>query len=148
MLIDLVLPIMFKERIKTLAGIGRAWALVKANKGNFAVYILIKIGLGIGAGIAYTILAIGAAIVLLIPIVLVVVVLYSLHKGLPAEAVLPYWIITGIILTPVCLFIIYCLIALNLPFAVFFRSMSMKFLEKLDPQYALIPSEKQVAAQQ
>ncbi|MDD5271004.1 MAG: hypothetical protein PHE80_07470 [Candidatus Omnitrophica bacterium] len=148
MLIDIVLPIMFKDRIKTLAGIGRAWALVKANKGNFTVYILIKIGLGIGAGIAYTIVAIGAAIVLLIPIALVAAALYFLSKVLPAAAVLPYWIITGVILTPICLFIFYCLMALNLPFAVFFRSMSIKFLEKLDPQYALIPSEKQVAAQQ
>lgn len=148
MLIDMALPIMFKDRSRTLAGIGKAWALVRANKGNFTVYILIKIGLGIGAGIAYTIAAIGAAIVLLIPIVLVVVALYFLSKGLPAEALLPYWIITGVILTPICAFLFYCLMALNLPFAVFFRSMSMKFLEKLDPQYALIPSEKQVAAQQ
>jgi len=148
MLIDLVLPIMFKDRIKTLAGIGRAWALVKANKGNFTVYILVKIGLGIGAGIAYMIAAIGAAIVVLIPVVLIGVALYFLSKGLPATAVLPYWIIAGVILTPICVFLFYCLMSLNLPFAVFFRSMSMKFLEKLDPQYALIPSEKPVAAQQ
>ncbi len=148
MLIDLTLPIMYKDRIKTLAGIAKSWAIVKANKGNFVVYILIKIGLGIGAGIAYTIAAIGAAIVVLIPVVLVVVALYFLSKVLPAAAVLPYWIITGVILTPICVFLFYCLMSLNLPFAVFFRSMSMKFLEKLDPQYVLIPSEKQVAAQQ
>lgn len=148
MLVDLVLPIMYKDRVRTLAGIGKAWAIVKANKGNFVVYILIKIGLGIGAGIAYMLVFIGAAIVVMIPIVLIVVALYFLSKGLPATAVLPYWIITGAILTPVCVFLFYCLMSLNLPFAVFFRSMSMKFLEKLDPQYALIPSEKQVAAQQ
>lgn len=148
MLIDLVLPIMFKDRIRTLAGIGKAWALVKANKGNFTVYLLIKMGLAIGAGIVYMLVFIAAAILVLIPLVLIVVALYFLSKTLPAAAVLPYWIISGVILTPVCVFLLYCLTALNLPFAVFFRSMSMKFLEKLDPQYALIPSEKQVAAQQ
>jgi len=148
MLIDLVLPIMYKDRIKALAGIGKAWALVKANKGNFVVYLLIKIGLGIGAGITFMLAFIAAGIVLLIPVVLVVVALYFISKTLPAAALLPYWVIAGVILTPIVIFLLFCLSSLNLPFAVFFRSMSMKFLEKLDPQYALIPSEKQVAAQQ
>jgi hypothetical protein len=148
MLVDLVLPIMYKDRITTLGGIGKAWALVKANKGNFAVYLLIKIGLGIGAGIAYILAFIAGVIILLIPLVLIGVALYFLSMAIPATALLPYWIIVGVILTPVCVFLLFCLTALNLPFAVFFRSMSMKFLEKLDPQYALIPSEKQVAAQQ
>jgi hypothetical protein len=148
MMTDLALPIMYKDRIKALAGIGKAWALVKANKGNFVVYLLIKIGLGIGAGIAFMLAFIAAGIVLLVPVVLVVVALYFISKALPAAAVLPYWVIAGVILTPIVIFLLFCLSSLNLPFAVFFRSMSMKFLEKLDPQYALIPSEKQVAAQQ
>lgn len=148
MLIDLVLPIMYKDRVKALAGIGKAWALVKANKGNFVVYLLIKIGLGIGAGIAFMLAFIAVGIVLLIPVVLVAVALYFISKALPAAALLPYWVTAGVILTPAVIFLLFCLSSLNLPFAVFFRSMSMKFLEKLDPQYALIPSEKQVAAQQ
>ena len=144
--IDLVLPIMYKEKIKILASWGKAWALVKKNAGNFAVYILIKIGFGIGAGIVYFLAFIILFIIFLIPVALLVFALWLIAKVIPAAAVIAYWAVCGVVLTPVCLFLLYCLIALNLPFAVFFRTYSLKFLERLDPQYALIKTEKPVAA--
>lgn len=143
---DLVLPIMYKEKTGVLAAWGKAWALVKKNAGNFTVYILIKIGLGIGAGIVYLLAFIIGFIVVVIPVGLLVFALWFISKMMPSAAILPYWIFFGVILTPVCLFLLYCLIALNLPFAVFFRTYSLKFLERLDPQYALIKTEKPVAA--
>ena len=145
--IDLVLPIMYKENTKILAAWGKAWTLVKNNAGNFAVYILIKIGLGIGAGIVYLLAFIIGFIIVVIPVALLVFVPWLISRTMPAAAILPYWVIIGVILTPVCLFLLYCLMALNLPFAVFFRAYSLKFLERLDPQYALIKTEKPVAAQ-
>jgi len=145
-MIDLVLPIMYKEKIKILAAWGKAWALVKKNVGNFAVYILIKIGLGIGAGLVYALAFIICFIIVLIPVGLLGLAFWLLGKVIPVAAVIPYWIVAGLILTPICLFLLYCLIALNLPFAVFFRTYSLKFLERLDPQYALIKTEKPVAA--
>jgi len=148
MVVDLALPIMYKDRIRVLAGIGKAWDIVKANKGNFLVYLLIKLGLGIGAGIAYLVVFIIGLLIALVPMILLSVVLYFISMALPAGAVLAYWVIVGIILTPVAFFLLYCLLALNVPFAVFFRTMSMKFLERLDPNYALIPSEREVAPQQ
>lgn len=146
--VDFVLPIMYKERLRILSAWGKAWALVRKNIWNFAVYVLIKIGLGIGAAIAYLVIFIAAFLIIAVPIVLLIVALYFLSKAVPPAAVMPYYITVGAILTPVCLFLLYCLMALNLPFAVFFRSYSMKFLERLDPQYALIQTEKQVAPQQ
>lgn len=146
--IDFVLPIMYKENIKILAAWGKAWEIIKKNAGNFVVYTLIKIGLGIGAGIVYFLAFIIGFIAVAIPIALLVVALYFLSKALPAAAAVPYWMVVGLILTPVCLFLFYCLIAINLPFAVFFRTYGLKFLERLDPQYAFIKTEKPVAAQQ
>ncbi|MDD5546093.1 MAG: hypothetical protein PHO67_02885 [Candidatus Omnitrophica bacterium] len=146
--VDLVIPIMYKERIRVLAAWGKAWALVKRNAGNLIVYILIKMGLGIAAGIAYILAFIAGFIIVAIPVALVVLVLWFIQKTVPGIAILPYWIFFGVVLTPVCLFLLYCLMALNLPFAVFFRTYSLKFLEKLDPRYALIKTEKPVAPQQ
>ena len=146
--VDLAMPIMYKERIRTLAAWGKAWPLVKKNAGNFTVYILIKIGLGMGAGIVYLLAFIAGFIIVAIPVALVVLALWLITKTVPHIAILPYWIFFGVILTPVCMFLLYCLMALNLPFAVFFRTYSLKFLEKLDPQYAFIKTEKPVAAQQ
>lgn len=145
--VDLAVPIMYKERIRTLAAWGKAWALVRKNAGNFIVYILIKIGLGMGAGIVYILAFIIGFIIVLIPLALLVFVLWLISKMVPVAAIIPYWIFFVMILTPVCIFLLYCLMALNLPFAVFFRSYSLKFLERLDPQYALIKTEKPVAAQ-
>ena len=145
--IDLVLPIMYRERIRTLAAWGKAWALVRKNVGNLIVYILIKVGLGIGAGIAYLLLFIAGFIVVVIPMGLIAFALWLISKTMPAAAIFPYWLVIGLILTPVCIFLLYCLMALNLPFAVFFRTYSLKFLERLDPQYAFIKTEKPVAAQ-
>lgn len=144
--IDLVLPIMYKEKIRIRAAWGKAWALVKKNAGNFAVYILIKIGLGIGAGLVYVLAFIICFIVALIPVALLGFGFWLIGKSIPVAALIPYWIIAGVILTPICAFLLYCLMALNLPFAVFFRTYSLKFLERLDPQYALIKTEKPVAA--
>lgn len=146
--VDLAVPIMYKERIRALAAWGRAWALIKKNVGNFIVYVLIKIGLSIGAGIAYLILFIIAFIIVLIPFALLVVALYFLSKAFPASAAVPYWLIVGVALTPVFLFLLYCLTALYLPISVFFRAYSVKFLGKLDPQYELIPTERPLAPQQ
>lgn len=148
MVVDLALPIMYKDRIRVLSGIGKAWEIVKANKGNFVVYLLIKLGLGIGAGIAYVVVFLIGLLIALVPMILLAVVLYFISMALPAGAALAYWIVVGIILTPVAFFLLYCLLALNVPFAVFFRTMSMKFLERMDPGYALIPSEGKVAPQQ
>ncbi len=145
---DLAVPIMYKERIHSLAAWGKSWALIKKNAGNFVVYVLIKIGLGIGAGIVYLLAFIAGFIIVAIPVALVVLALWLVTKTVPHIALLPYWIFFGVALTPVCLFLLYCLMALNLPFAVFFRTYSLKFLEKLDPQYAFIKTDKPVAAQQ
>ena len=145
---DLAVPIMYKERIRSLAAWGKSWVLIKKNAGNFVVYVLIKMGLGIGAGIVYLLAFIAGFLIVAIPVGLVVFVLWLIQKTVPGIAVLPYWIFFGVILTPVCLFLLYCLMALNLPFAVFFRTYSLKFLEKLDPQYAFIKTDKPVAAQQ
>ncbi len=145
---DLAVPIMYKERIRSLAAWGKSWALIKKNAGNFVVYVLIKMGLGIGAGIVYLLAFIAGFIIVAIPVALVVFALWLITKTVPHIALLPYWIFFGVVLTPVCLFLLYCLMALNLPFAVFFRTYSLKFLEKLDPQYAFIKTDKPVAAQQ
>ena len=145
---DLVLPIMYKEKIKFLAGWGKAWALVKKNVGNFVVYLLIKLGLGIGAGIVYIIAFILGFIIAAIPVALVVFVLWLISRAMPSAAIFPYWLVIGLILLPICAFLFYCLMSLNLPFAVFFRTYSLKFLERLDPQYALIKTDKPLAPQQ
>ncbi len=145
---DLAVPIMYKERIRSLAAWGKSWELIKKNAGDFTVYVLIKMGLGIGAGIVYLLAFIAGFLIVAIPVALVVFALWLITKTVPGIAILPYWIFFGVILAPVCLFLLYCLMALNLPFAVFFRTYSLKFLEKLDPQYAFIKTDKPVAAQQ
>lgn len=65
---DFVVPQMALEDISAVEGWRRLWVLLKAEKGGYAVYILLKIGLAIAAAIVFGIITIIALLVLLIPV--------------------------------------------------------------------------------
>ncbi len=135
---DFVVAVMFKEKIRFLQAWPKVMALLKKDVGSFVLYILIKMGLSLGANIVYFLLSLVSLLVLLIPGGLIGYVLYLVSKSITGGALIAYWVVVAVVATPICLFLLYCLMALYLPVAVFFRAFSVKFLGKLDPQYDLI----------
>jgi len=65
---DFVVPQMALEDISAVEGWRRLWVLLKAEKGGYAVYIIMKIALAIAAAIALGIITIIVFLVLLLPI--------------------------------------------------------------------------------
>jgi len=134
---DFVLVAMFKNKIKFRQALPSIIALIKAQPALIVKYVLIKTGLGIcSAVISYMVYFI-AFIGLLLPAGLVVGIFYLIYRVLPAFLHLPYTILMYALGLPVAAFLFYAMLCLYLPFAVFFRTFSLKFLGRLDPQYNL-----------
>ncbi|KPK98305.1 MAG: hypothetical protein AMJ95_04915 [Omnitrophica WOR_2 bacterium SM23_72] len=134
---DFVLVAMFKDKIKISQALPRIIALMKAQPVLMVKYVLIKAGLGICSAVISYIVSFIAIIGLILPVGLVIGIFYMLYRLLPAVLHLPYTILMYALGLPVAAFLLYAMLCLYLPFAVFFRTFSLKFLGQVDPQYNL-----------
>ncbi|MFH0771680.1 MAG: hypothetical protein V1933_03575 [Candidatus Omnitrophota bacterium] len=135
---EFVLVSMFKDKINIIQAWRNVLGLIKGNFGNFVMYLLIKIGLGICCGIIYALLFITAIVGLILPGAIIGFLSYLAYLIIPVSLKAALTVVIFIVIVPVVLFLIYCLMSLYLPFAVFFRAFSIKFLGALNPDYALI----------
>lgn len=131
---DFVQIVMFKDRIKFMPAFLKAISVINRNKSNFITYIFVKMGLGIGCGMIFMLLYMICLLVLIIPGAIIAFLFYLLYHILPHLA---FFIILAIVLVPTLLVISCFFLCLGLPFAVFFRTLSMKFIARLEPHYNL-----------
>ncbi len=134
---DFVIVVMSKDRLKTTAAIKKVFSVLAANKLNFFMYTLIKIGLAIVCSIIYSLVTFMTVMSLLFPAGIIAFIFYFVFKTLPHGAQPVFTVIGVLIAVPIVLFLWYCLMAMSLPFAVFFRTFSVKFLGRLDSRYNL-----------
>ncbi|MFA5271803.1 MAG: hypothetical protein WC412_05640 [Candidatus Omnitrophota bacterium] len=134
---NFVVPVMFKEKKSIFKALPIALEIINNNKANTLIYLLISIGFYICASIIYSIISFIAVMAIIFPVIIIGSLLTIIYKTIPVVSqplVLTICVIIGI---PVMLFFWYCLICMYLPFAVFFRAFSLKFLGKLDSRYDL-----------
>ena len=127
---DFLVPIMALEDLDFADGWHRLLAMIGAEKGRFAVYLLLKLVLAIAAAILFNILAIIPALLVVIPAIAVVV------AGKAAGMV---WNVTtvslGIILATLLVAVLIYLIALVcVPATVFFPAYALYFLAARYPR--------------
>jgi hypothetical protein len=134
---NFIVAIMYKDKTGPMHAWKNFWALFNPHKGEFIKYFFIKIGLSIASAFIYGMLCIVAYLGLLLPGGLIALIAYLLYLLVPGGLHLAYFITLGIVLTPVVLLVLYCLLCLNLPFAVFLRTFSLKFLGRLEGRYNL-----------
>lgn len=134
---NFVVPVMFKEKKSTLKAFPIALGIINNNKANTLVYLLISIGFYICASIIYGIISFIAVMTIIFPVIIIGSLLTIIYKIIPMASHPLFLTICVIIAIPVMLFFWYCLICMYLPFAVFFRAFSLKFLGKLDSRYDL-----------
>lgn len=136
---DFVVPQMALEDITATEGWRRLWSLLKAEKGGYAVYILMKIGLAIGAGIVFGIITLIVLLVLLIPIggAGVAAVLAGKAAGLTwSLSTIALAVTVGCILLAGALFVGAMI---NVPAIVFFPAYSIYFFaSRYSPLAALL----------
>jgi len=135
---DFIVPVMYRDKIGFTKAYAQVRPIIMESKFEVLIYCLIKSALGLGIGIASMIIAFLAILALILPVLILAVLLYGVYLILPAPAQLIFAITSLIITLPVLGFIfmlsIWCL---NLPFAVFMRIFSLKFISRLAPRYNL-----------
>lgn len=134
---DLVLPVMFKDKIGIIKGWQRILERIRIEKLNFTKYLLVKLGLRILANIVSGLFCMAVFFALLIQLGIIGGLLYTVSFTLPNVIRWGYYgllIFLGIISLIAIIFIINLIL---LPIPVYFRTYSLKFLARLDEEYDL-----------
>lgn len=129
--------IMFRDRIRIMHAWQKFFSILTSHKQDFIVYLFIAVGLGIFTSIVLILLYLSAFFGLFFPVGILTLVVYLIHLVIPQAFQFLYFIIIAVVFSPIALFVLYSLICLNLPFAVFFRTLSVKFIAALDQHYNL-----------
>lgn len=135
-----VLVVMYKDRVSVLKAIPRAFSLVTSNIGAFIGYIFVRMGLQIASAIIVSFIIFFMVFGLLVPIGLIVVILSLLLKVMPLF-LRPFYItllfITGI---PFAIALAVLINAAFLPFPVFFKTLNLKFISRINERYNVFRS--------
>jgi len=134
---DFVLIIMYKDGLALMQALPKALSILARYKKDFIAYIFVLMGLGILSWMIQGVLGMVAVFSLLFPSGIIGGICYLLYLVVPAPFHTAYFIILGVILVPLLLFVFYCLMGLGLPFSIFFRSLSIKFFGSLEKRYNL-----------
>jgi len=136
-----LVPLMALNNETLTAALRKFWPVLMNHKGDVAVFCLVFFGFKIVAGIMAVALMflvfIVAAVAGVVLFGLVYVVLVVLLKAKIMA------IVAGIVIgAPFIVLLILAAAAIQLPFAVFFRSLSLYFLSTLSEEFRLLPLEK------
>jgi hypothetical protein len=124
---DFVVPQMALEDIGAIEGWRRLWPMMQAERGGYAVYVLMKIVLSIGAGIVIAVVSVILAVVVAIPTVLLGVV--AVLTGKTAGLTWNVFTITVAVVVGCILFaaFMYLLSLIAVPAIVFFPAYAIYF---------------------
>ncbi|MCU1285229.1 MAG: hypothetical protein JWO13_1579 [Acidobacteriales bacterium] len=125
---DFAIPIIALENITIPNALRKLWGMVKAAKGDFAIYVLLKIVIAIAAAIALAIIDIILLLILLIPIGIVAgIIIAAVGTAAFHNPVTIAIAVTAavIVVLPLVLFVIGFVAA---PAVVFYVSYSLYFL--------------------
>lgn len=122
---DFVVPVIALEHISMPDAIRKVWDMVKSAKGDYTIYVLIKIVLAVAIGIALTIVYVIFALVLIVPTVIVAVAIGVSSPHLFEDPVAIAVLITlGLCALPLALFVIGLI---GTPAVAFYQSFVLNF---------------------
>lgn len=125
---DFLIPVMALDDVDAVEGWHRLFAMMRAEKGAYALYVIMKVVLAMGAAVAFTIINLIVILVLLIPLGLVALIGYLAGQGLGVN-----WdnISVDLILAALALLafagILYVVGFVYSPGLVFFESYTLEF---------------------
>ena len=134
---DFVVPQMALENLTLGDGWRRLWALMQAEKGQYAGYIGMKIVLTLGAALAFVFVTLFLLLVLLIPGIIIGIFIATMAKAHTlAVGVIALLVMAGIFV----LLLLMCVLSLlSSPIVVFFPAYSMHFFaDRYAPLFAAL----------
>lgn len=143
---DFTLVIMFRDRSNFVPAFRKSIEIISSAKKIFLKYLFILIGMGIASNFISTLAILAAFIGLLFPAALLTGLFYLISLIIPAGLKSAYILVVMIVIaTPLALAVVIFLNCLTLPFAVFFRTLNLKFIARLAPEYNLFTAQKESA---
>jgi len=134
---NFVTIVMYREGCGFIEAWGKARALIKNNLCDMVKFFFLKAVLAIGCAIGFGMIAIVCGLFLMMPVIIIGGLLYALFSLMPQGLQLVF----GLILTPLAVSVIlvlgYGIMCVFLPFAVFLRTVSLKFMARLNSRYNL-----------
>jgi hypothetical protein len=134
---DFVLPVMYKENVKTLAGIGRFMKAKDFRWVEVLKYLLVILGLGTGAIIVQGIVAVIVALAGIIAGGMFAIPGIFLLKAMPFLKI-PVLVAGGLLAAVLVLAVIVTVGMVMLPAVIFFRAFALTFLTRLYPDCDLL----------
>ena len=128
---DFVVPIMIHEDCGVIEGWRRLFGVMSGQFWQLVVYVLARLVLGLIAAIVQAILVILALVVIAIPFILIGIVLLA--------AVQANYVLLLVLLIPYLIIAIPVALLIAVPFVTFFRYYGLLVLERLAPEYRLLP---------
>jgi hypothetical protein len=130
---DFVIPLMAVDGVGVVEGWRRLLETMKAEKGSYALYIIMKIVLAIGAAVVFGILSGIVVFAVMLPVGIAGVAVYILGKG--AHLSWDVFTITAVIVagTIVLSLLLYLVALVSVPVAVFFPAFAMYFFAERFP---------------
>jgi len=135
-----VVPLMEKDSCLFLPAWKNFMDIVRKNKRDFLLYLLVIMGLGLATWVVISAITILYSVVLFITIGVLFSGGYLIIATL-LKAKIIYIIFSVIFGIPLIVLIFLTILSIGLPFAVFFRSFSLYFLSSLDCGYEFLPLE-------
>ena len=139
---NFVLLVMYKDRCGFIEGWSRAWGVIAAHASDTVVFAFLLFCVGVAASFVFGIVTLVVYIGLLGPMVGIGGILYGIYRIIPAGMHLVFWVLLVGLGVPVLVIISYCGMCIYLPCAVFLRTLSIKFLARLDSRYDCMAGEK------
>ena len=134
---DLVLPVMYKEKMGVMGGWRQVLNIVSSDKVGFIKYVLLKALLRIGAGIIAVVISVVVLLMLLIPLGILAGLLFSVSLLMPLAVKVFYYIFLAGLAVLALFILLFIMNIVLLPIPVFFRTFSLKFLARMDERYNL-----------
>ncbi len=142
-----LVPIMAFDRLRFRGGIARFLKIYKDHQKDFWLFVLLSMGLGILSGLLGFLLVMFIMLMVGLSGVILFGVLYLLVAVLLKLKVV--FIILAVILgIPFFATVLLVLIGTALPFAVFYRNLSLYFISSLNCGYDILPLEDDRASEQ
>lgn len=143
---DFVVPIMYKETIGVCAGWRKVLSLVGSRIADTCVYVLLKIALYIASVILVMFVSFVALAGFIFQGLVGALLGLGIYKFSPAVLHLPYKIAFFVVAIPAVVVLAYFFLCLSLPVAVFFRTLSVQFVNRLIPTLSFIAVCRHCAA--
>jgi len=134
---DFMVPVMYKDGPGAVLAWEKAIAIIAANKKDVLLYVVFKFAVSLVSTILYSMIALAAFVGLLLPLGVLGGAGYLIFLALPKFIHLAYFISVFILFVPLLFSFWYFFICLYLPFAVFARTFSLKFIGRIDNEYNL-----------